>query len=273
MKLHIVLDAVSDRTSAMDTAAMEALKQSMDDIKKKLEMLRGRQRRALLESDCWPMKKKITMMALLGGTRESIALITALPRHYRIAKAMPSPLSFDRICDIIENTMVQWPNVRLEATSPTSTLRHYAEQQLHECRTNFWLLEQNSKGIAVLPKLVLDFYIDQWGAQPYTEMVSHHVQKFDNNLFCRKWFRRFRLNWGFHYSRMPLESAMTRPEMEQKETEKKNILVFWFVFYKITNQNLLQNRFQFWEHKNDPDLLCSQFIRDPSWSQIYEHRI
>ena len=204
---------------------MEAVKKYMGDIKKKLEMLRGRQRRAQHESSCWPMRKQITMMALLGGTRESIALIRALPRHYRIAKDLQTPLNFDKICDIIENTTDHWPNLRLEATSHTSTLRHYAEQQLHECRTNFWLLEQNTKGITVLPKLVVDFYIDQWGARPYTEMVSHHVQKFDNNLFCKKWFRRFRLNWGFHYSKMLLESAMSRPEMERKERGRNKIVL------------------------------------------------
>ena len=86
------------------------------------------------------------MMALLGGTRESIALITTLPRHYRIAKDLQTPLNFDKICDIIEDTIAHWSHLRVEATSPTSILRLHAEQQLHECRTNFWLLEQNLKG-------------------------------------------------------------------------------------------------------------------------------
>ena len=198
------------------TAAMDDKKKLLHDINKHLEMLRGRQRRAEVESSCWPMKKHITMLALMGCTRESIGLIAALPRHYRMAKDLQAPLTFEKICNIIEVTLAHWPHLGAEATSPTSPLRHYAEQQLHECRTNFWIMEQNMKGIAVLPKLVLNFYIDQWGQQPYTAIVTRHLVKFDNINFCKKWFRRFRLNWGFHYAKMPLESSISRPDAEKK---------------------------------------------------------
>ena len=125
-------------------------------------------------------------MALLEATRDSIAIVMGLPRHSRIARRLNSPRSFEHICEIVQDTLLHWPALLATANSNHSLLRLHCQRQLHECRTSIWLLEQNKKGIAVLPKLALEYYLRLWGPRPYTELVAAHLIKFDKTMFNKK---------------------------------------------------------------------------------------
>ena len=152
-------------------------------------------------------EKTITMLALLGATRDSIAIIMALPRHSHIVHHLKTPLTFDQICDIVQETIHFWPEILAAATSNHSLPRLYCQRQLQECRTSLWLLEQNTKGIAVLPRLALDYYVGLWGPRPYTQLVALHLNKFDKVISCKKRFRLFRNNWGFYYAKNRTEGS------------------------------------------------------------------
>ena len=117
----------------------------------------------------------------------------------------------------VQETIHFWPEILAALTSNHSLPRLYCQRQLHECRTSLWLLEQNKKGIAVLPRLALDYYIGLWGPRPYTQLVALHVNKFDKAISCKKWFRLFRNNWGFYYAKMPMESSLSKANIEQKD--------------------------------------------------------
>ena len=156
------------------------------------------------------------MLALLEATRDTIAIVMGLPRHSHIARHLKTMLNFEHICGIVEETLLHWPGLLLEAHSNHSYLRLQCQRQLHECRTSMWLLEQNTKGIAVLPKLALDFYVRLWGPRPYTELVAAHLTKFDSSIFNKKWFRHFRINWGIHYAKKPMQSSLPKSDIDRK---------------------------------------------------------
>ena len=79
-----------------------------------------------------------------------------------------------------------------------------------------WLLEQNQKGIAALPRLALEYYVRLWGCRPYTDLVEESLTKFNNALFDKKWYRVFRVNWNFHYAKMPVETFLAKADIERK---------------------------------------------------------
>ena len=139
---------------------METLQNNLGEVKK------NKSRCCVEEIDvpttvtsCGQLKKIITMLALLDATRDSIGIAIGLPRHSRITRHLKLPVTLDQICGIVQETVVRWPNLVLEAQSMHSHLRLHCQRQLHECRTSMWLLEQNKKGIAVLQTLALEFYV------------------------------------------------------------------------------------------------------------------
>jgi len=156
------------------------------------------------------------MLALLEGTRDSIAIIMALPRNARIAQHLTTPLSFEQICATVQDTLLHWPELLDEAQSSKSHLRLNCQRQLHECRTSMWLVEQNSKGIAIVPRLAMEYYIRLWGQSPYTELVTGHLVRFSNPISTKKWFRAFRINWGFHYAKLAMECALSNSDIDRK---------------------------------------------------------
>jgi len=200
---------------------MEILQIALEDLHKKIEMLRGRQRRLENGQIMWPGKKMITMLALLEGTRDSIAIIMALPRNARIAQHLTTPLSFEQICATVQDTLMHWPGLLDEAQSNKSHLRLNCQRQLHECRTSMWLVEQNSKGIAIVPRLAMEYYIRLWGQSPYTELVTGHLVRFSNPISTKKWFRAFRINWGFHYAKLAMECALSNNDIDRKVATTK----------------------------------------------------
>ena len=79
-----------------------------------------------------------------------------------------------------------------------------------------WLVEQNSKGIAIVPRLAMEYYIRLWGQSPYTELVTGHLVRLSNPISIKKWFRAFRINWGFQYAKLAMECALSRGDIERK---------------------------------------------------------
>jgi len=209
------------RPLAKEQTIMEILQIALEDLHKKIEMLRGRQRRLENGQIMWPGKKMITMLALLEGTRDSIAIIMALPRNARIAQHLTTPLSFEQICATVQDTLLHWPGLLDEAQSNKSHIRLNCQRQLHECRTSMWLVEQNSKGIAIVPRLAMEYYIRLWGQSPYTELVTGHLVRFSNPISTKKWFRAFRINWGFHYAKLAMECALSNSDIDRKVATTK----------------------------------------------------
>jgi hypothetical protein len=195
---------------------METLQNNLGEVKKQIEMLRGRNRRSDNGHIMWPVKKIITMLALLDATRDTIGIVMGLPRHSRITRHLKLPLMLDQICGIVQETLTAWPNFVLEAQSIHPHVRLHCQRQLNECRTAMWLLEQNKKGIAVLPRLALEYYVRLWGCRPYTKLVEEHLSKFNNALFNKKWYRMFRVNWNFDYAKMPVETALAKDDIDRK---------------------------------------------------------
>jgi hypothetical protein len=74
--------------------------------KKQIEMLRGRHRRSENGHIMWPVKKIITMLALLDATRDTIGIVMGLPRHSRITRHLKLPLTLDQICGIVQETLI-----------------------------------------------------------------------------------------------------------------------------------------------------------------------
>ena len=63
-------------------------------------------------------------------------------------------------------------------------------------------------------------------------LVASNLIKFDNAILCKKWFRFFRINWGFHYAKMPMESSLSKTDIEQKAilARQKTKGMHWFSF-------------------------------------------
>jgi hypothetical protein len=79
-----------------------------------------------------------------------------------------------------------------------------------------WLVEQNSKGIAIVPRLAMEYYIRLWGQSPYTELVTGHLVRLSNPISIKKWFRAFGVNWGFQYAKLAMECALSHGDIERK---------------------------------------------------------
>jgi len=110
-------------------------------------MLRGRHRRSENGHIMWPVKKIITMLALLDATRDTIGIVMGLPRHSRITRHLKLPLTLDQICGIVQETLTAWPNFVLEAQSIHSHVRLHCQRQLNECRTQCGCSNKIKKGL------------------------------------------------------------------------------------------------------------------------------
>lgn len=198
----------------------------MDDRERKtLRALMMKERRAneRLHKPTEKLAHLVATMVLMKAPWSYIAVVAKVCSGTWKQRQLEDEWTADRIKHITQETITVAPALLTQAYDANNPTTHRATTWLAELQLSLWILEQNTKGIAVPAQGVIDHYLASWGMGPHQFKLTTHLHRFTKEGSRRQWTHAFRKRWGFHYAACRHGAPLLLCEIEKKRPSGRTL--------------------------------------------------